>query len=123
MEVTLRCKPPAVATAPGLRAVVGLQRERRGVHAVAQAGRPRSVLEHVAKVAATGRAHGLGPGHEERSIRLGGDGALVDRGEEARPAGPGLVLRLGAEELGATAGAAIRARSVLVPERAREGSL
>ena len=58
----------------------------------------------------------------ERSVSVG-DRAVGRRGEEARPAGAGLELRLGAEQLRAAAGAAVGPRPVLVPEVARERAL
>ena len=52
--------------AGGRRRVARLEVERRGVHAVAQAGRARAVREDVAEVRAAGRAGRLDAAHPER---------------------------------------------------------
>src|SRR5262245_15995826 len=65
----------------------------------------------------------LGPLHEKRPILLRLDGIGACRLPEARPARARVVLRLGAEELGSAAGAAIRARLLRVPVAARERAL
>ena len=74
-------------------AVAGVELERAGVDAVAQAARlAGSVVEDVAEVAAAGAAQDLRAAHEQRVVgpRLdgGGDGRLG----EARPAGAGVEL-------------------------------
>src|SRR5919198_4419541 len=58
---------------------------------------------------ARGAQH-LGPAHEEAPVLLGLDRALARRLVEGRPAAAGVVLRLGAEELRAAAGAPVDAR-------------
>src|SRR4029078_13381570 len=100
---------------------IELQRGRDA--AIAQAGRGGSVVEDVAEVAAAGGAVRLGPGHEERPVGLGGDRCWIRRGEEAWPAGAPLELRVRSEKLGSAAGAAVDARTVLVPEGAAERAL
>src|SRR5438067_10537580 len=61
--------------------------------------------------------------HPVARVALGGDGAAVGRAREPRPAGAAVELGLGAEELGAAAGAEEAAGLVVVPERAGEGAL
>ena len=58
--------------------VAGVELERAGVDAVAQAARlAGAVVEHVAEVPAAGAAHDLGAAHEQRVVRprLDGGGA------------------------------------------------
>ena len=92
----------------GLRSVLGVQRERDRVDAVAVAS-VWSVGEDVAEVAATGRARHLGAAHEEAVVRVqldvGGDGRIG----EARPARARVELGLRREQLGAAAGTPVRA--------------
>src|SRR6266566_778420 len=63
----------------------------------------------MAEVAAAIRAHHLGAHHPVPGIGLLVDRLLGGRCVEGRPAAARVVLRLGAEELGAAARAAIRA--------------
>ena len=86
-----------------------LEVECGGVDAVAQSCRGRAVVEDVAEVTAAGGAHDLGPGHPVARVRLGHDAVERRRLEEARPARARVELRLRAEELGATARAAVDA--------------
>jgi len=97
--------------------------QHRRVDAIAEARGPRAVVEDVPKMPAAPRARGLRAGHEQRAIRPGGDSRRGSRGDEARPAGARVELRVRPEELGVTARAAVRARPVLVPELPGEGSL
>src|SRR4051794_20065624 len=76
----------------------------------------------MAQVAAARRAERLGPTHEHRTIGLGRHGVRVGWCEEARPTRPRIEFRLGTEELRATAGTAIGALAVLIPQRAGECS-
>src|SRR5689334_20221614 len=48
-----------------------LEVERRRVHAVAEAGRPRAVGEDVPEVGVAAAAEDLGPPHEEAAVVLG----------------------------------------------------
>ena len=72
--------------------------ERQAVHAIAQAGRPRPVVEDVAEVPATARAQHFGSGREP-IMRIGpfhhGAG---QRPPETRPPGPALELGRRAEQ-------------------------
>src|SRR6478609_8600820 len=72
---------------------------------------------------AAGGAHRLGARHEEGAIRLGGHSVGIGRSEEARPARARFELGVGAEELGAAAGASIGSRPMLIPQVAGEGTL
>src|SRR4051812_19070313 len=95
-----------------------LERERRAVHAVAQPGRRRTVLEDMAEMAAALRAMHLHPAHEQ-AVVLGGRDAAFERREEARPAGAALELFAAAKERRAAGGAGESARALLPIERAR----
>src|SRR6185436_4257736 len=63
----------------------GLESHREAVHAVAQPGRPRTVIEDVAEVTAAATAMDRRPHHAQRYVPRGADGFL-ERGPEARPA-------------------------------------
>lgn len=102
---------------------LGRQAQGRRVDAVAQARRPRAVREDVTEVPAARGAQHLGPGHEQRAVLVGVNGIGGDRLGETRPAGARLEFRLRAEELGATARAAVDARSVLIPVLPGKGAL
>ena len=83
----------------------------------------RPVVEHVPEVPTACGADDLGARHAVARVD-----ALLDRVErrrlhEARPPGPGVELRVGAEELRATARAAVDTRILGVGVRAGEGSL
>src|SRR5262245_55316833 len=77
----------------------------------------------MAEMAAAGGAVDLRAGHEERAIRLRGDGRGIRRVGEARPAGARVELGARIEELRAAPGTAVHAFAVLVPILAGEGSL
>src|SRR2546427_5322007 len=89
--------------------LVLLQFECSRVDAVTQPRRPRAVGENVAEVSTAIRAHHLGPDHPEGRVGLFVDRLRACRGGEGRPSAAGVVLRFRAEELGATARAAIGA--------------
>src|SRR5436190_7679148 len=83
----------------------------------------RSVGEQVAEMTAARGAHHLGAHHPERRVRLLVDRLLARRRVEGRPAAAGVVLRVGAEELGAATGAPVRAGLEDVVVLAGEGTL
>ncbi len=104
----------------GFRRLFQLQRRR--VHAVSEAGRVGSVGEDVAEVGAALSAAGLGPDHAVTGVGGFLHRLLTERLEEARPARPGLELRLRGEQ-GLTADDAyVGAVVVAVPILAGEGS-
>ena len=111
---------------PGSRAAssLRLEVERRGVHAVAQAGRARAVVEDVAEVRAAGRAvqPRCGACSSDRSSCVLTRSGL-DHVEEARPARAGLELRARVEQRRPAHDAAVRAVVVVVPVHARERAL
>src|SRR4051812_20907154 len=79
---------------------LGLEIEGRGVHAVAQALRPRAVREHVAEVCAALCTDRFGAHHAVAHIA-----DLLDRAgdglRKTRPAAARIELRVGVEQLGA----------------------
>src|SRR5262249_38602504 len=78
----------------------------------------RSVVEHVAEVAAAAAAMHLGAQHQQRAIVRGADG-ILQRLVEARPAGAAVELGLGGEQRQGTARAGGEALGLLAVERAR----
>src|SRR3954451_10557051 len=82
----------------------------------------RPVREDMPEVPAAARAQDLGAGHEKAAVRLLLDRVRLCGRGEGRPAAAGVVLRVGAEELGPAAGALVGARLervvVLAAERA-----
>ena len=100
-----------------------VQLQRRGIDAVALARRARAVGEEVSEVAAAVRTQDLRPDHPVARVRLLLDRLLGRRCEERRPAAPGVVLRLRAEELSAAAGADVLPRLEDVVVLARERRL
>src|SRR5262249_56928312 len=95
--------------------------EGHAVHAVAQPGGARAVVEDVAQVAAAAAAVDLRADHEEAAIGRRADGSL-DRLIAAGPARAAVELRVRGEERQVAAGAAVRAVAVLLVERARAGA-
>src|SRR5687768_58735 len=97
--------------------------EGRGVDAVAQARRPRSVVEDVAQVSAAAGAVHLGARHAQGAVALLAHRALGQGLGEAGPAGPGVELVVGGEE-GLPAGRTdVGPGRVRVMVGAREGPL
>ena len=121
--------PDGVAVARRARATPrpspssAIEVQRAGVDAVAQAGRVRAVVEDVAEVAAAALADDLGAAHEEAVVGPGLDRVVVHRVEEARPAGAGVELGVGAEQLCAAAATAVDAVLLVVPVGAGERAL
>src|SRR2546423_10076647 len=90
------------------------------VHAVAQPGRLRPVVEDVPEVAAAAAAVNFGPQHAEGPV-LGFADRVVQRLIEARPAGAALELGLRGEQRQVATGAGEDAFAMLVEKRARTG--
>src|SRR5262245_3694225 len=104
------------------RSLLLVELERRAVHAVALAGRLRSVGEDVAEMAAALGAVHLGAGHEEAAVARGADG-VGQRLPERRPARAAFVLGRRIEQRLAASRAAERAGALLEVERAGAGAL
>src|SRR5215218_454012 len=118
---------PLTLRGPALRALlgclVGVEAERGGVYAVALSGRRGAVIEDVALVRPAHGAVHLRAAHEEAAVFLGLDVLLVRRRPEARPARPGVVLGLGAEERFPAACTQVDAVFFVIPVLTREGPL
>ena len=93
----------------------GDEAHRRGVHAVAHAGRTRAVVEQVAEVRVGVSRANLRARHAQRAIGLRRDVLGHERTREARPAGAGLELVGRAEERLAGDDVHVNARLVVVP--------
>src|SRR5215469_10752618 len=94
-----------------------MEGQRETVHAVAQAGRLRTVIEDVAEMAAAAAAMYLRAQHAEGPVRGGAD-RVLERLVEARPAGAALELGLGGEQRQVAAGAGEDTFAVLLQKRA-----
>src|SRR5262249_40573339 len=106
-----------------LLALLRDERHRCGVHAVAQPGRWRSIVEDVAEMPAAAWARHLVAHHAEAPVDGGLDVRLRDRGPEAGPAGSGVELGGGVEQLEPAARALVDALRVVVPVGAGESRL
>ena len=102
---------------------LGLEAQRGGVEAIAQAGRARAVLEDMAEMRIAAGADDLVSDHAMAAV---GDGLNIFRGhglEEAGPASPGIELRVGGKERQVAANAVINTILVVVVEEPAEGAL
>src|ERR1700759_26022 len=95
-----------------------MKHQRKTVHAVAQAGRLRSVVENVAEMAAAAAAMDLGAQHAEGAVFRLAD-RILQRLVEAGPAGAAFELGVGGEQRQVAAGAGEGALAMLLQERAR----
>src|SRR5690606_29052050 len=86
-----RCGPEASS--------LRLEAQRGRVDAITQARRARPIGEHVAEMSAATRASHFLAHPAVRAVLVRAERFLPDRLVEARPAGAGVVLRLGAEKL------------------------
>ena len=95
-----RINPPGAAPAAGSgrSAVAGSKSSDGRVHAVAQAGRARAVVEDVAEVRAARAAVDLDRGASRSAVLLRRDAPVLDHVVEARPARAGLELRARVEQ-------------------------
>ena len=106
------------------RRLAAVQLQRAAVDAVALAALVRrAVVEDVAEVGVAVLADDLGAAHEEAVVGAQLDVLEVGRLGEAGPAGAGVELGVGGEELGAAADAAVHAGGLLVDVGAGEGAL
>src|SRR4051812_45111526 len=97
------------------RWLILLQIEGAAVDAVAQPGRVRSVREYVPQVPAAVGAADLGADHAVRGVGVGLHVGRYRWLKEARPPRAGLELRVRAEQLCATPGAAVGAIFLDIP--------
>src|ERR1700694_2595498 len=99
-----------------------MKHQRKAVHAVAQAGRLRPIVEDVAEMAAATAAVNFGPQHPKGPVLGLADGVL-ERLIKTRPAGTALEFRLRREQRQIAAGAGENALAMLLEQRARTGTL
>src|SRR5512143_4159279 len=114
----LRCVPALLDGSELLRPRHEAQRHR--VHAVAQPGRLRTVVEYMTQMRIAQRAAHFGTRHAEHAVS---DIAYILRRNglpEARPAGAGIVFGAGIEHRVVAAHAAIQARIMPVVAGLRE---
>ena len=97
--------------------------QRRGIHAVAQTGRLRSIVEHVAQVRIASLAEHLVPLHAVAAVAFGEDILFGDRRPEAGSAGARFKLRIGFEQVVVATDTPIDSLLVIVPILAGEGPL
>src|SRR5258707_10610545 len=109
---------PAKIKTSARRGRRGMKHQRKAVHAVAQAGRLRPVVEHMTEMTAATAAVHLGAQHAERPVGRGADG-VFERLVETRPAGAAFELGLGGEQRQVAAGAGEYAFAMLLQKRAR----
>ena len=94
--------------------------QRCRIHAVAQAGRRRPVVEDVAQVGIAAAAQRLDANHAEAAVLALHDVGGGDRLPEARPAGAGIELGGRVEQGGVAADAAVHAAGMVVVVGAAE---
>src|SRR5271154_6479501 len=99
-----------------------MKQQREAVHAIAQAGRLRPVVEDVTEMSATTTAVNFGPQHPERPV-FGLAHGVIERLVETRPAGAAFEFRLRGEQRQITTGAGKDALAMLLQQRARSRSL
>src|SRR5712671_682957 len=119
---------PSGATIAGRKRRSGRRRggrmeyQGKAIHAVAQAGRLRPIVEDVTEMAAAAAAVNFGPQHPESPIFGLADGVL-QRLVKTRPAGTALEFRLRGEQRQVAAGTGEDALAVLLEQRARSRPL
>src|SRR5690606_32342958 len=94
-----------------------LEGERRSVHAIAQAGGLRPVVEHMPQMGIAIGAADFGARREEGTVLVLGHRAGLDRLIEARPAGAGIVFGFGTEQWPPAGDATIEPFILVVPIR------
>src|SRR5580704_2485879 len=99
-----------------------MKQQREAVHAVAQAGRLRPVVEDVTEMAAAAAAVNFGPQHPEGAVFGFADGVL-QRLIKTRPAGAALEFGFRREQRQVAAGAGECALAVLLEQRTRSRTL
>src|SRR6266481_6196415 len=99
-----------------------MEHQRKAVHAVAQAGRLRSVVEDVTEMAAAAAAMNFGPQHSQGPVFGLADGVL-EWLIKTRPAGAALEFRLRGEQRQVAPGAGEDALAMLLEQWARTRTL
>src|ERR1700716_4183571 len=99
-----------------------MKHQRKAVHAVAQAGRLRPIVEEVSERTATAATMDHGRHHAESAVFGLADG-ILERLIETRPAGAALEFGLRGEQRQVAAGAGEDALAVFLEQRARTRAL
>src|SRR6202158_4841618 len=99
-----------------------MEYQRKAVHAVAQAGRLRPIVENVTEMAAAAAAVDFGPQHPKGAVFGLADG-VVERLIKTRPAGAALEFRFRGEQRQVAAGTGEDALAMLLEQRARSRPL
>src|SRR5229473_2465934 len=99
-----------------------MEYQGKAIHAVAQAGRLRPIVEDVTEMAAATAAVNFGPQHPESPV-FGFANGVLQRLVETRPAGTALEFRLRGEQRQVAAGAGEDALAMLLEQRARSRPL
>src|SRR4030081_1156096 len=99
-----------------------MEHQREAVHAVAQAGRLRPIVEHVTEMAAAAAAVNFGPQHPEGAV-FGLADCVLERLIKARPAGTAFEFGFRGDQRQFAAGAGEDALAMLPEQRARTGTL
>src|SRR5579859_2988379 len=94
-----------------------MELQRETIHAVAQSGRLRTIVEHVSEVAAAATAMHFDALHPEGAVLARAD-RIRKRLIEARPSGAALELGFGGKQRQVTSGAGERTLAVLPEQRA-----
>src|SRR5229473_4501410 len=99
-----------------------MEYQRKAIHAVAQAGRLRPIVEDVTEMAAAAAAVNFGPQYPESPVFGLADGVL-QRLVKTRPAGTALEFRFRGEQRQVAAGTGEDALAMLLEQRARSRPL
>src|SRR4030088_2059730 len=99
-----------------------MEYQGKAIHAVAQAGRLRPIVEHVTEMATAAAAVNFGPQYPESPVFGPADG-VVERLVKNRPAGAALEFRLRGEQRQVAAGTGEDALAMFLEQRARSRPL
>src|SRR5258708_6581221 len=99
-----------------------MEQQGEAVHAVAQSGRFRAVIEDVAEMTATAPAVNLGTSHAEGGILAFAD-RILKRLIETRPSGAAFEFGLRGKQRQVAAGAGEGALAMFLEQRARARTL
>src|SRR3981189_2988423 len=99
-----------------------MEYQRKAVHAVAQTGWLRPIVEHVTELASARGAGNLGPKQPKGAVFGLADG-VVERLIKTRPAGAALEFRLRGEQRQVAAGTGEDALAMFLEQRARSRPL
>src|SRR5579872_378587 len=108
------------------RSLLRIELQRRRVDAVSQPSRPRAVVEHVTQMRVASGAQDFRPEHSVAAVDVLVHAVVGDRAGKARPTAARIEFRIGLEEFGTAAYAAIdagRRRSLILAGEGPFGGL